>query len=47
MDLVKLLHTCIQYEVTQDQLDEIEVGFQTWVEDYERYVFLHINMCDC
>jgi len=36
--LVKLLNSCLELELTKAEVDGIEDGFQTWVQDYERYV---------
>jgi hypothetical protein len=37
--LVRLLNLCLQFEITQDQVDELERGFNSWVEKYEEQVF--------
>jgi hypothetical protein len=34
--LVRLLTICLQFEITQNQIDELERGFQDWVKVYER-----------
>jgi hypothetical protein len=36
MRLVRLLNLCLKYEVTDTEIDEIEEGFCSWVEDYEK-----------
>lgn len=36
--LVKLLNICLQFSITRDEIDEIRVGFQEWVREYEEYV---------
>jgi hypothetical protein len=36
--LVRLLKLCMEFELTQEQIDELEEGFKSWVEDYEWYV---------
>jgi hypothetical protein len=33
--LIRLLSLCIDWEITQDQVDEIDKGFQSWVQTYE------------
>jgi hypothetical protein len=40
MELVRLLTLCLEFEITQDQVNDLEKGFQSWVQQYERYVFL-------
>jgi hypothetical protein len=40
MELVQLLALCLKFEITQDQVNDLERGFQHWVEKYERYVLL-------
>jgi hypothetical protein len=40
MELVQLLTLCLEFEITQDQVNDLERGFQSWVQKYERYVFL-------
>ncbi|EKM77547.1 hypothetical protein AGABI1DRAFT_43273 [Agaricus bisporus var. burnettii JB137-S8] len=35
MRLVELLKMCLEYEIDAEMLDQIDVGFQSWVEDYE------------
>jgi len=34
--LVRLLNRCLQFEIADSELDEMESGFIEWVEDYER-----------
>ncbi|PPQ78936.1 hypothetical protein CVT24_012460 [Panaeolus cyanescens] len=41
MDLVRLLHLCLDYEITKDEVALIESGFQEWVTKYERYYYFH------
>jgi hypothetical protein len=43
--LVKLLNDCLELEITHDQINEVEKGFQDWVMDYEKYVFLPLILC--
>jgi len=40
MQLVQLLTLCLKFEITQDEVGDLERGFQTWVQKYEWYVFL-------
>jgi hypothetical protein len=34
--LVKLINTCVGFEITRDQVQEIRSGFARWVKDYEK-----------
>ncbi|KAE9386195.1 hypothetical protein BT96DRAFT_960625 [Gymnopus androsaceus JB14] len=34
--LVKLIHKCLQFQLSTDEINDIEQGFAKWVEDYER-----------
>jgi hypothetical protein len=43
--LVRLLNVCLQFEITDDEIDEIRSGFIQWVQDYERYLHLLIYSC--
>ena len=36
VELVRLLNICLQFEITTKDLDEIQVGFINWVNEYER-----------
>jgi hypothetical protein len=38
IELVRLLTLCLEFEITQDQVNDLERGFQSWVQVYERYV---------
>jgi len=40
MQLVQLLTLCLELKITQDEVGDLERGFQTWVQKYEWYVFL-------
>jgi hypothetical protein len=40
MELVRLLTLCLEFEITQDQVNDFERGFPSWVQKYEQYVFL-------
>jgi hypothetical protein len=33
--LVRLLHICLQFEITVDEIEEVRVGFVEWVKEYE------------
>ena len=37
VQLVQLLSLCLEFEITQNQINDLERGFQDWVEEYERY----------
>ncbi|OJT08402.1 hypothetical protein TRAPUB_690 [Trametes pubescens] len=41
IDLVKLLHTCLQFEITDNELDLVKQGFIKWVKKYEDYYYQH------
>ena len=36
MELVRLFKLCLEYELSGEQVDEIEKGFASWVQRYER-----------
>lgn len=36
MRLVDLIKMCLEYEISERLLDQIDGGFRSWVEDYER-----------
>jgi hypothetical protein len=38
LTLVRLLKLCLEFEISWEQVDELEEGFKKWVLDYERYV---------
>ena len=38
MELVRLLTRCIDLEITQEEIDDLDRNFQKWVRDYELYV---------
>ena len=50
LSLVGLLNLCLEFQLSQRQIDELEEGFKTWVADYERYAiclkFLAPTYCD-
>ncbi|KAH6909680.1 hypothetical protein BKA70DRAFT_1474827 [Coprinopsis sp. MPI-PUGE-AT-0042] len=39
--LVRLLNVCLQFEISTEEIDELEAGFIKWVEDYERLYYQH------
>lgn len=41
VDLIKLLHICLQFELSKDDIHTLRVGFQNWVLKYEEYEFFH------
>ena len=43
MELVQLLALCLAFKITQDQINDPERGFQSWVQTYEWYVFLVVS----
>ena len=40
--LVELLMVCLEFEISQVDVDNLETGFQSWVIDYERCIFLFL-----
>lgn len=36
IELVHLFRTCIQYEISREEVEGIQIGFKKWVEGYER-----------
>jgi hypothetical protein len=38
IQLVRLLRICLQFEITDAEIEELHVGFVRWIKDYERYV---------
>ena len=36
--LVGIFNLCLQFEIIEEDIDEIESGIRTWVVDYERCV---------
>jgi len=40
--LVELLMVCFEFEISQVDVDNLETGFQSWVIDYERCIFLFL-----
>ena len=45
MELVRLLTHCIDLEITQEQVDDLDQSFQKWVRDYELYVLPPQAVC--
>ena len=43
--LVCLLDTCLQFEITDNEIEDIRSGFIQWVQDYERYLHLLVYLC--
>jgi hypothetical protein len=37
LELVKLLKLCLEFELSRQQVDELEEGFRKWVVSYEKY----------
>ncbi|KAI0052945.1 hypothetical protein FA95DRAFT_1482442 [Auriscalpium vulgare] len=40
--LVGLLKICLQFEITDEELEKIRQGFVDWVQEYERLYYQHI-----
>lgn len=38
VDLVTLINLCLQFEITDDEVDILRTGFAKWVKDYEELV---------
>ena len=36
--LVRILNLCLQFEISEEDIEEIELGIRKWVVDYERCV---------
>jgi len=39
VSLVSLINTCLQRKISQDEIDNLEKGFESWVEGYQKWVF--------
>ncbi|KAJ7234807.1 hypothetical protein C8J57DRAFT_1574508 [Mycena rebaudengoi] len=39
VELVKLVHLCLQFEISQDDIASIREGFQKWVVEYEKLYY--------
>ncbi|KAI0714182.1 hypothetical protein C8T65DRAFT_573761 [Cerioporus squamosus] len=37
--LVKLVHLCLAFEITLEEIDELRAGFVKWVKDYEKMYY--------
>ena len=37
--LVRILNLCLQFEITEEDVNKIELGIRDWVVDYEQYVY--------
>jgi hypothetical protein len=38
VDLVKLINICLQFEISNDEIEALRTGFVKWVKDYEELV---------
>ena len=36
IELVRLLHICMQFEISAMEIEELQTGFKKWVEEYQR-----------
>ena len=36
MQLVKLIKLCLSFEIDEEMLNEIDEGFKSWVQGYEK-----------
>ncbi|KAI0822204.1 hypothetical protein BC628DRAFT_706526 [Trametes gibbosa] len=36
---VKLIRQCLQFEITQDEVEELRIGFIAWVKKYEQFYY--------
>jgi hypothetical protein len=36
IDLVKLIHICLQFKISKDDIKTLRTGFQNWVEKYKK-----------
>ncbi|KAI0826921.1 hypothetical protein BC628DRAFT_1319465 [Trametes gibbosa] len=41
LELIHLLHICLQFEITDDDLRDIREGFSKWVQKYEDLYYQH------
>jgi hypothetical protein len=44
IDLVELFNICLQFEISQAEVEKLHTGFKKWVQDYEQLVF-SFNPC--
>jgi hypothetical protein len=42
IQLVELLMVCFEFEMSQEDVDNLETGFQTWVMNYERCIYFFL-----
>ena len=50
IDFVKLINMCLQFEISDDEIDVIQVGLIKWVKEYEESVLFfsfHLSRSDC
>jgi Transposase family tnp2 len=40
VELVHLLNICLQFEISDEEIETVRAGMINWVEDYERYNFI-------
>jgi hypothetical protein len=41
LELIKLLNICLEFDMDRDNLDVLREGFASWVETFEKCVFVH------
>lgn len=41
IDLVKLVRTCLQFEMQKNDIEFVRRGFEQWVEKYEQFYYQH------
>ncbi|KAI0758390.1 hypothetical protein BC629DRAFT_1659586, partial [Irpex lacteus] len=39
VDLIRLLHVCLQYESTHEDVSQVRAGFSNWVKEFEEYYY--------
>jgi hypothetical protein len=44
IDLVRLLNICLQFEITDAEIETLRTGFITWVAEYEEYVVILFHL---
>ena len=37
IDLVDLFNICLQFEISQAEIEKLHIGFRKWVQTYENY----------
>ena len=40
IDFVKLIHICLQFEISDNEIDFLQAGFIKWVQEYEESVLI-------